>query len=336
MGVKTKPNFAPRLLAWFDQSKRDLPWRHTKDPYRIWLSEIMLQQTRVAAVIPYYERFLARFPTVEALAAAPEDELLALWAGLGYYSRARNLHQAAQRIAAAGAFPADLAAIRALPGIGDYTAAAVASIAFGIPAAVLDGNVVRVMARVTCESGDVQALATKARLREAAQNQLDKQRPGDYNQALMELGATICLPKSPKCLICPINDVCCSRKRGLESTLPIKQKRKDVIAEEKHLLLVCDEDRVLLWQRRGDSKRLAGFWELPVAGELHGVQRGRLLGRFRHSIVQHVYEVSVFEAKLLSSVRAPYQWFSRTQLSKLPVSTMTRKSMKLKGPVGES
>jgi A/G-specific adenine glycosylase len=321
------------MLRWFEANQRDLPWRRTRDPYLIWLSEIMLQQTRVAAVIPYYERFVAKYPDLASLAAAPEDELLGLWAGLGYYSRARNLQKAAREMVRAGAFPRDYAAIRALPGVGDYTAAAVGSIAFGIPEAVLDGNVIRVMARVICEQGEVGNSKTKSRLRQEAQNQLDRERPGEFNQALMELGATICLPKAPKCLICPINDNCCARSRGLENTLPIKLKKKAAIAESKELLLICDKDRALLWRRRGDSRRLAGFWELPEADSLKGVRRGRLLGRFRHAIVNHKYEVSVYEGKLKGEVTDPYQWFSWLELGNLPLSTMAQKSLKLRMPV---
>src|ERR1022692_3572726 len=174
-------NVGSLLLAWYARGHRDLPWRHTRDPYSIWVSEIMLQQTRAQAVIPYYRRFLERFPAIAALAAAAEDDVLALWSGLGYYSRARNLRRAAQQIAAAGGFPRDFAGLRALPGIGDYTAAAVGS------------NVLRVVARVTNDAGDISAGRTRERFREIAQQWLDPREPGQFNQALMELGATVCL-----------------------------------------------------------------------------------------------------------------------------------------------
>ena len=176
------------LIAWYERAHRDLPWRRTSDPYRVWVSEIMLQQTRAQAVVPYFERFLARFPTVEALAAAPEEEALALWSGLGYYSRARNLLRAARLIHAAGAFPSDFAGLRALPGVGDYTAAAIASIAFGKPHAVLDGNVLRVVARMQNDAAEIGSARTRERFRAIAQTWLDSQRPGTFNQALMELG----------------------------------------------------------------------------------------------------------------------------------------------------
>src|SRR5579872_3965323 len=188
-----------RLVNWYLRNRRDLPWRRTSDPYRIWVSEVMLQQTRAQAVIPYYEKFLARFPDAASLAAADEAEVLALWSGLGYYSRARNLQRAARRISAAGVFPRDYDSIRALDGVGDYTAAAVASIAFGLPHAVLDGNVMRVLARLDNDAADISAASTRARLRARAQELLDGRRPGIFNQALMELGATICVPKTPQC-----------------------------------------------------------------------------------------------------------------------------------------
>src|SRR6266516_234894 len=184
--------FRKALLSWYAGAKRVLPWRETRDPYRIWISEVMLQQTRVAAVIPYYERFLARFPDLATLAAAPEQELLAAWGGLGYYSRARNLQRAAQQMR--GRFPSDYESIRALVGVGDYTAAAVASIAFGLPYAVVDGNVLRVLSRVTNDASDIGSLKTKKRMQALADTLLAQSDPGLYNQALMELGATVCLP----------------------------------------------------------------------------------------------------------------------------------------------
>jgi A/G-specific adenine glycosylase len=213
------------LLDWYRRGHRELPWRASSDPYRIWVSEIMLQQTRAQAVIPYYERFLARFPTVEALAAAREDEVLALWAGLGYYSRARNLRKAAQAAVAAGGFPRDYEAIRSLPGVGDYTAAAIASIAFGLPHAVLDGNVLRVVARVENDAADIASSRTKERFRAVAQSWLDPREAGHFNQALMELGATVCLPKNPLCLVCPLRDCCRARQEGTAAQLPVKLRK---------------------------------------------------------------------------------------------------------------
>src|SRR6202453_875855 len=209
------------LLSWYRKHKRDLPWRRTQDPYRIWISEVMLQQTRVAAVIPYYERFLALFPDALALASAREQELLAAWAGLGYYSRARNLQKAARAILELPSFPSDYAALRALPGVGDYTAAAVASIAFGRPHAVLDGNVLRVLSRMVAERGNIKSQAVRAALRAIAETWLDRKRPGEFNQALMELGATVCVPKQPLCGECPVRVHCRAREQGIENQLPV-------------------------------------------------------------------------------------------------------------------
>jgi|HubBroStandDraft_6_1064221.scaffolds.fasta_scaffold260183_2 A/G-specific adenine glycosylase len=217
-----------RLLEWFHKHQRDLPWRRNKDPYRIWLSEIMLQQTRVAAVIPFYERFLEHFPTIAALAAAPETEVLRLWAGLGYYSRARNLQRAAQEIVAkhGGEFPRTAEQTLALPGIGSYTAAAILSIAFGSRLAVLDGNVARVIARLGAVHGDLREVARWQALQAAADSLLDPDAPSDWNQAMMELGATICTPKSPQCLLCPVAEFCRARQRGLTEVIPEKRKKR--------------------------------------------------------------------------------------------------------------
>jgi A/G-specific adenine glycosylase len=224
--------FRPQLLAWFRQYQRDLPWRRTNDPYRIWLSEIMLQQTRVTAVIPYYERFLARFPDIHALAAAPQEEVLRLWSGLGYYSRARNLHRAAQEIVAkhGGLFPRSERDALELPGIGRYTASAILSIAYGAKHAVLDGNVARVLARLFAVRGDSKRWQS---LQESANGLLDPKSPGDWNQAMMELGATLCTPQTPQCLLCPVTQFCQARKLGLADSLPARRKKR---ATEKIVL----------------------------------------------------------------------------------------------------
>ena len=223
--------FRKQLLGWFRQFQRDLPWRRTQDPYRIWLSEIMLQQTRVAAVIPYYERFLERFPDVRTLEEAPEEEVLRLWAGLGYYSRARNLQKAAKQIVArqGGQFPTDVGDALSLPGIGRYTAAAILSIAFGKTLAVLDGNVARVLARLGAVRGDLRESRRWQALQKTADEYLDPQSPGDWNQAMMELGATVCTPKSPQCLLCPVAQFCDGRKLGIAEDLPEKHKKRDTV-----------------------------------------------------------------------------------------------------------
>jgi A/G-specific adenine glycosylase len=223
--------FRKHLLAWFRQFQRDLPWRRTKDPYRIWISEIMLQQTRVAAVIPYYERFLARFPDVRALAGAPQEDVLRLWSGLGYYSRARNLQKAAQQIVAlhGGEFPMEEKAAMALSGIGPYTGAAILSIAFGAKHAVLDGNVARVLARLGAIRGDLRESRRWQSLQSNAQELLDPKAPGDWNQAMMELGAIVCTPRAPQCLLCPVAKFCRARQSGDPESFPEKRKKREAV-----------------------------------------------------------------------------------------------------------
>lgn len=220
--------FRKHLLDWFREFKRDLPWRRSKDPYRIWLSEIMLQQTRVAAAIPYYQRFLERFPDVHSLAEAPQDEVLRLWSGLGYYTRARNMQQAAQQIIRkhTGIFPSSYADTLALPGIGAYTVAAILSIAFDAKHAVLDGNVARVIARVGAIRGDLRGGGRWRELQRLADILLEEGAPGDWNQAMMELGATLCTPKSPQCLVCPVAKFCKARKLGIQEELPDERKKR--------------------------------------------------------------------------------------------------------------
>jgi len=299
-----------RLLAWFEKQARDLPWRRTSDPYRIWISEIMLQQTRVAAVIPYYERFLKRFPDVRALASAEESEVLALWSGLGYYNRARNLLRAARMIHESGRFPRSYEELRSLPGAGEYTAAAIASIAFGEPRAVVDGNVRRVLSRLSCGAEDTAGLA---------QRLLDRQRPGDFNQALMELGAEVCQPRSPRCDVCPVERYCEARKQGRQTEFPDRRPR----APRQRLRLT-----LALVRRRGGILFVPenGFWNLPQPCELVGFDKGREVGRFRHSILNRVYDVTVVEAKVGkapagSRVLRPPEW------ARLPLATLARKAL---------
>jgi A/G-specific adenine glycosylase len=252
-----------RLLAWFDRHRRDLPWRRTSDPYRVWLSEVMLQQTRVEVALPYFERFLARFPTVETLALAPVEEVLALWSGLGYYRRARQLHAAACRIAAAGDFPRTVEALLQLPGVGAYTAAAVASIAFGLDVPVMDGNVERVTARLLALKGDPRHGAGRARLLAEAASLLDPSRPGDSNQALMELGATLCLPRRPRCPLCPLRPGCRAAGDGQPELYPGPRRKRASERLRLVVAVVARAGRVLLYRRPSSSDLLAGTWELP-------------------------------------------------------------------------
>jgi A/G-specific adenine glycosylase len=318
--------FSAALIAWYNNARRDLPWRKTAHPYRILVSEVMLQQTRVATVIPYYERFLAKYPDAAALAAAPEQELLALWAGLGYYSRARNLQRAAQLIADRGEFPSTFAEIRELPGVGDYTAAAIASISFGLPHAVLDGNVLRVMARVQNDAGDIRSAVTRKRMQAAVDARLDRKRPALFNQAVMELGATLCLPRKPQCLLCPVGSYCEGRKAGRQNDLPVKLRPQRTVEEERHFLVIQKNGAVLLRQRAERESRLAGFWELPEQSELPSARVGRKHAEFRHAITVHKYRCRVSVATL-GRVPQGFRWIPLGELRNIPLSTMARKAL---------
>jgi len=253
------------LLAWYRDNARDLPWRAEPTPYRVWLSEVMLQQTRVAAVLEYYKRFLAAAPTVQALAELEEDELMKLWQGLGYYSRARNLQKAARQIMTehGGVFPDTYAGIRALAGVGDYTAGAIASIAFGLPTPAVDGNVLRVVSRICADEGDILAPATKKRYTKALEEIIPTKAPGDFNQAMMELGATVCLPNgAPACEKCPARDFCRARLEGKTDILPVKAPKKPRKLEQRRVYLLFYGDKVAL-RRREKRGLLAGLWEFP-------------------------------------------------------------------------
>jgi A/G-specific adenine glycosylase len=318
------------LLAWYRRAHRDLPWRRTREPYCIWVSEIMLQQTRVQAVIPYYQRFLERYPTVEALAAAAEPDVLALWAGLGYYSRARNLRRAAQEVVTAGGFPRDYAALRGLPGIGDYTAAAIASIAFQLPHAVVDGNVLRVVARVENDASNIASARTRERFRDIARRWMGRSLPGAFNQALMELGATVCLPANPLCRACPLAGGCRALQEGTVAQLPVKLRPAAPVSIVSVLLLVRRGDRVLLRQKEAGARRMAGFWELPEAGDLPEARAGKSFGAFRHTITHHHFTFTV-RAATARAAGAPFGWFSAAELPAIPLSTTARKALKLVG-----
>ena len=298
------------LVAWYERAKRDLPWRRTRDPYAIWISEIMLQQTRVAAVIPYYEKFLAAYPDAAALARAPEQEVLAMWSGLGYYSRARNLHRAAREIGPA--FPKDHESIHAMAGVGDYTAAAIASIAFGLPHAAVDGNVRRVIARLRNSESDASLHAAKL---------LDRSDPGRWNQALMELGATVCLPRDPLCTSCPVASHCKARRRRTQRSIPSKRTKPDPVRLTRMLLLIRSRGRVLLTP----GSRVKGFWDLP--GEVPGALVGVEIGQFRHTITHRHYRFLVCLAKV-NAVSKPLRWFVENRLDEIPLSTTAKKALR--------
>jgi A/G-specific adenine glycosylase len=315
------------LLTWYGKQRRDLPWRKSTDFYPVWVSETMLQQTRVEAVIPYYQRFLSRFPSVEALAGAAESEVLALWSGLGYYSRARNLHKAAKQVAAEGV-PASHEELCRLPGVGPYTAAALASIALGQAHAALDGNVLRVMSRLLAEPGETAARVTQRRIGEKAEELLDPKRPGDFNQAMMELGATVCVPGKPACDLCPVARFCAARAAGRERELPVKRRRAETRERAMELVVLEHEGTILLVQRGASAKRLAGFWELPEKQQVKGV-RGRAKAAFTHAIVNDRYRVKIWRGKTQHAPEG--RWIPLAELGGVPVSTITRKALQATG-----
>ncbi len=257
---------APLLLAWYGRAGRELPWRQTRDPYRIWLSEVMLQQTGVDTVIPYYLKFLDRFPMVADLAAAELDAVIALWAGLGYYSRARNLHAAACRVVAdhGGSFPADLSGLQFLPGVGRSTAGAILAIAFDRKGVILDGNVRRVLCRLFALEQDPRSAAAEKQLWRWAEALTPESRPHDYAQAIMDLGATVCTPRQPKCPVCPLAVLCQAQARGLQHELPRSRQKKTVPVQTQVTLLLERDGRLLVRKRPLDGM-LGGLWEFPTA-----------------------------------------------------------------------
>ena len=306
--------FQRSLLGWFDRHKRDLPWRRDRDPYRVWLSEIMLQQTRVAAVTNHYERFLQRFPSVERLAAAREASVLAAWSGLGYYRRARMLHATAKKIVKehGGKFPGSVEGLRALPGIGRYTAAAIASIAFGQLVAVVDGNVERVLQRVHGKK-----IAGEALWR-AAGELLSQLRPGDFNQAVMELGATLCLPRQPRCLLCPVSDLCATRGE-LQGQIKARSQTKRHI----HYTLACRNGSIFLVQRSKTVALMPGMWELPEASVNETAEEWLTV---RHSITVTDYVVRVLRGTAPRYLNG--RWVRKSRVTALPLTGLARKILR--------
>lgn len=321
-GPPPAEKFQQQLLSWFDFHARDLPWRNTADPYRIWVSEIMLQQTRVNAVLDYYARFLTLFPTVNALASAKEPAVLAAWSGLGYYRRARMMHQAAKVLVEQhdGIFPKTAAELRLLPGIGEYTSSAVASIAFREPVAVVDGNVERVLLRLFPEQ------QTGAKwLRDKAATLVDPGRPGDFNQAMMELGATTCLPQRPLCLQCPVQSFCATR--GEHQAPPPKKMRSRQIA----YALCSSASKVLLQKRPPSASLMPGMWELPEVG-MQPNDHQRIELTVRHAITVTNYRVHVLrysedEVRTFASPH-PCKWTRTSELGSLPLTGLTRKVLR--------
>ncbi len=343
--------FRHTLLYWFHRKKRDLPWRRTHNPYHIWVSEIMLQQTRVAAVLPYYQPFLERFPTVRELARARSEQVLKLWAGLGYYSRARNLHRAAREMVArhSGSFPRQLDDALRLPGIGRYTGSAVLSIAYGSPYAVLDGNVARVLARLSAVRDNLQAHARWTELHSTAQTLLARGAPGNWNQAMMELGATICTPRAPQCGACPVSRWCQARRLGIVEQVPgIRRKRAPLKITIAAAVLLDSRGRTLLMKSANEKSDghengvFSRMWQFPALTAGRHAQNkmvSRLLGSLRvahsnvvplaaarHTVTFREITLQPFLVRVeclpgIEGARRP----SLTQIERLPISNATRK-----------
>jgi A/G-specific adenine glycosylase len=339
--------FQRRLLGWFRANRRDFPWRRSRDPYRVWLAEVMLQQTRIAAVLPYYRRFLRNFPGVRSLARAREASVLKAWSGLGYYSRARNLRRAAQEIVARhqGRFPRELDAALALPGVGRYTAAAVLSIAYEAPLAVLDGNVARVLARLGAVRGDLRAPRRWRGLQQNAERLLARRAPGDWNQALMELGETVCTPQAPRCNACPVARWCRAYRLGIAAELPMPCKKRAPVKQSIAAAVLLDpRGRTLLVRDSGEHDRVlfSRMWQFPavevkqdagseLARHLEdslGIRGCSLeaLPRARHGVTFRNITLLPFLARMDRLPRgARSRALPLAAIARLPISSATRK-----------
>jgi A/G-specific adenine glycosylase len=341
-------HFAVQLLKWYRENARSLPWRGHPDPYAVWVSEIMLQQTRVETVIPYFKRWMGRFPTLRSLATAPEQDILAAWEGLGYYSRARNLHQAAQKVVSEyqGQVPADMDALLRLPGVGRYTAAAIASIAFGQDEPTLDGNIRRVLARVFNVSEPARSPQGERILWELSTAHLPAGRAGEYNQAMMDLGAVICTPHAPNCPACPLAELCQARRLGLQEQRPVSQPRP-VIPHYTVTAAVIRRDGQVLIARRPSHGLLGGMWEFPGGKQLDGedlpaclkreireelateIQVGQPLGIYRHAYTHFKVTLHAFECCLVKGEPQPLEaselrWVQPEDLADYPMGKIDR------------
>ena len=349
-GSQARIAFAERLLAWFARHARDLPWRRDRSPYRVWVAEVMLQQTQAETVVPYYERFLGQFPTVEALAGAPLEEVLKVWEGLGYYARARNLHAAARQVVAAhaGQLPDTFEGLLALPGVGRYIGGAVASIAFGQDVPAVDGNARRVLCRVFEIREDVTQSRMQRKLEVLATSLLPPAQAGAFNEALMELGATVCTPRAPRCERCPLRDSCQAHAQGDPEALPVRRPRKRVPHYDVAAAVTFrDDGRVLVAQRNADDM-LGGLWEFPggrredgetlpecLAREMREelavtVDVGELLTVVRHAYSHFRITLHAFRCQLVAGEPrcldcAAFRWVRLAGLDALPMSVADRK-----------
>jgi A/G-specific adenine glycosylase len=346
----TNAEIVERLLAWFVSNARDLPWRHNRTPYRVWVSEVMLQQTQVDTVIPYYRRFLERFPSVEALAAASLEEVLKMWEGIGYYARARHLHQAARRLMRSngGRLPERFEELRELPGVGAYTAGAIASMAFGKQVAAVDGNVRRVLCRVFGIREEVTRSATKRRLERLAMELLSVKQPGRLNEALIELGAVVCTPRRPACDRCPLPDLCYAYAKGEQEALPVRRPRRKVPHYDVAAAVTVREDGAVLVAQRNADDMLGGLWEFPGGKCQDGealpvcltremreeldveVEVGKKLAVVEHAYTHFRITLHAFWCRLRSGQPrcldcAAFRWVVLSDLDELPMSVVDRR-----------
>ena len=335
------PAFRAALLAWYESAARDLPWRGAgRTPWRVLVSEAMLQQTQVKTVLPYFARFVERFPTVESLAAADEEDVLRLWQGLGYYSRARNLQKAARAIVEqhGGEVPRTVEQLLNLPGVGRYTAGAVASIAFDVPAPILDGNVIRVLCRLDKIEADPRATATQRRLWDRAAEVVDPTRPGDFNSAMMELGATICTPRSPQCLICPVAEFCEARAAGVQDRIPPPTKAVETPLVERDVYRIADADGRLLVERRPATGRWAGLWQFVTRPPLDPppveTTPPRPAGEVRHGLSHRRYVFRVFDCETDAAAPPPLRFVTPGELADLPMGRPQRRIVSLASGAG--
>lgn len=338
MSYQYNKEFQENLVQWFQNEKRDLPWRKTKDPYKIWVSEVMLQQTRVDTVIPYYENFLEKFPTMEDLAEAPEEFLLKQWEGLGYYSRVRNLQAGVREVVEQyeSVVPSTREEISSLKGVGPYTAGAVLSIAYNIPEHAVDGNVMRVLSRVLLIEDDIALPKTKKVFEKAVMALIDSKYPSDFNQGLMELGALVCTPTSPKCLLCPVRDYCGAFAEGRTTDLPIKTKKTKVKKQSYDVFVVENTAGKLLMQKRPETGLLANMWEFPMieatkdysaVATLEETYHLELAGQeellqLKHVFSHIIWNLSSFHIKGESKEG---QWFTLDEIEQLPLAVPMQK-----------
>lgn len=341
ISAQLRLNLNRRLLAWYRANRRDLPWRRSRDPYAVWVSEVILQQTQVEAALRYYGKFLRDFPTVQSLARARADKVLSRWSGLGYYKRARNLHAAAKKLMTEfdGGLPPDVRSLQSLPGVGRYTAGAIASIAFGLRTPVVDGNVERVLVRLFAYGGSLRSAEGKKWLWQTAESLLPRRAAGDWNQALMELGALVCTRAAPRCSVCPVCACCRARAAGIQESIPAARKAAREIRVDRCVAVVERAGRLLL-SKRSDPTPMKDLWELlAVDGKpeqaserfaKNGIRIGQYVGVVRHTITFRKIFLHVFRGKLAAGTRLENgRWVRRGQLRNLPHSSQLTKILKL-------